>query len=118
MIEVFVSISRFMSFVVIFLHVIRTIKNISILKGDVKSRINQHFTKYFQDVSIIIFLPVYTYLAFFSSGNFAPLFEKLIGLPLALYIGAPLVNEVFFCKGQQNTRKAQTKSLSTQEVTH
>lgn len=110
MIEVFIPVIRFVSFTVIFLHAVRTLRNIfAIADRGFLGKVCTYFREQFHDVAIIVFLPAYAYLAFFYSGGYTALFERFVGFPLAFYIGAPLVKEVFFSRAGKVSTKPTTK---------
>ena len=94
------AILRFIAFTVVFIHFTRMLSSIRHSKGSFRVRLFQHFARYPQDTAIVLFLPIYLYMTLFSVPHFI---EQLIGLPLAIYIGAPLVKEVFFSKEQKIT---------------
>lgn len=71
----------------------------------------QHLCSYPQDISIMIFTPIYLYLALFKGDFQGNIFEEFILIPLAVYIGAPLVKEVFFHPERAKSKGIETKKL-------
>lgn len=88
---------RFLSLVTVLIYTVRMIKQMMANEGrGLIGKSLQHLCSYPQDISIMIFTPIYLYLALFKGDFQGNIFEEFILIPLAVYIGAPLVKEVFF----------------------